>query len=282
MDDRMTISSTIPKPTIQRATPPLKDKKNRGGSAYTIILLAAAILFILATAYTQFNPIDILLSSQNFTTFITQDFLPPKIGSLYNNLGTILTTAEMAVGSSFIAAILALFTSIFGSKHTLHVPAINRIIRGFASFFRNIPPLVWAFILFMSLGVGTDVGFVALFIVTFGFLVRAFIETIDEVSVDALEALTACGAGFWQKIFHGMLPSCLQGFISWFLYCIEVNIRDSTIIGMVGGGGIGLVMITYMKQFHYQNASALILMVAVLIIGVDRLTEFLRKKVDAL
>lgn len=261
---------------------PKRPAAPRGGRAYAVMLFTAAALFILATAYMQFDPMDILLQPQNFIDFLTQDFFPPKFSSLSKNLDTLLITAQMALGSSFLSAVFAFFTSLLGSKYTVRVLWLNRVVRGVASFFRNIPPLVWAFILFMSLGVGTGVGFVALTIVTYGFLVRAFIETIDEVSTGPLEALTACGAGFWQKVVHAVLPSCLQGFISWFLYCVEVNIRDSSIIGMVGGGGIGLVMLTYLKQFKYQSASALILAVAALIIGVDWLTGYLRRKVEAL
>ena len=67
--------------------------------------------------------------------------------------------------------------------------------------------LVWAFILFSSLGIGTGVGFIALLISTFAFMTRAFIEVIDEVSCDAMEGLTACGGTFWQKVCQGIVPT---------------------------------------------------------------------------
>ena len=103
---------------------------------------------------------------------------------------------------------------------------VTRTIRGFATFLRNIPTLVWAFILFSSLGIGTGVGFIALLISTFAFMTRAFIEVIDEVSCDAMEGLTACGGTFWQKVCQGIVPTCLTQFIAWFLYCIELNKRS--------------------------------------------------------
>ena len=68
-------------------------------------------------------------------------------------------------------------------------------------------------------------------------MTRAFIEVIDEVSCDAMEGLTACGGYVLAEGLSGYRTDCLTQFIAWFLYCIELNIRASTIVGMVGGGG---------------------------------------------
>ena len=69
----------------------------------------------------------------------------------------------------------------------------------------------------------------------------------------------------------------MPGFIAWFLYCIETNIRASTILGMVGAGGIGLLMTGYIKQYNYHAASTVIIAIALIIIGVNLLTDYLRK-----
>ncbi len=139
-----------------------------------------------------------------------------------------------------IAAVLAFFVSLFGSEKVSPFPRAAKFVRGFATFLRNIPALVWAFILFSSLGIGTGVGFVALCITSFAFMVRAFVETTEDVSQDCVESLQAVGATFPQRVSQAILPSCLSGFLSWFLYCVEINIRASTIVGMVGGGGVSV------------------------------------------
>ena len=149
---------------------------------------------------------------------------------------------------------------------------------GLATFLRNIPALVWAFILFSSLGIGTGVGFVALCITSFAFMVRAFVETMEDVSQDCVESLQAVGATFPQRVAQAILPSCLSGFLSWFLYCVEVNIRASTIVGMVGGGGVGLTLFSYIKSFRYDIALTIILLIAAMVIVVDQITGKLRKE----
>lgn len=123
-------------------------------------------------------------------------------------------------------------------------------------------------------------GFVALCITSFAFMVRAFVETMEDVSQDCVESLQAVGASFPQRVSQAILPSCLSGFLSWFLYCIEVNIRASTIVGMVGGGGVGLTLFSYIKGFQYDVALSIILLVAVMVILVDRVTERLRKEIQ--
>ena len=119
----------------------------------------------------------------------------------------------------------------------------------------------------------------ALLITSFAFMVRAFVETIEDVSQDCVESLQAVGAGFWQRVWQAILPSCLNGFLSWFLYCIEVNIRASTIVGMVGGGGVGLTLFSYIKGFQYDIAFSIILLIAAMVIVVDRITGKLRKEI---
>ena len=129
-----------------------------------------------------------------------------------------------------------------------------------------------------AVGIGTGVGFVALCITSFAFMVRAFVETMEDVSQDCVESLQAVGATFPQRVAQAILPSCLSGFLSWFLYCVEVNIRASTIVGMVGGGGVGLTLFSYIKSFRYDIALTIILLIAAMVIVVDQITGKLRKE----
>lgn len=248
---------------------------------YTGFLVAAAVLFAVCTALTGFNPGVLAANSDAFWEFITQDFLPPalpKASRIPGVLESVLVTLALAVSSTTIAAILAFFVSLFGSEKVSPFPRAAKFVRDFATFLRNIPALVWAFILFSSLGIGTGVGFVALCITSFAFLVRAFVETMEDVSQDCVESLLTVGASFPQRVSQAILPSCLSGFLSWFLYSVEVNIRASTIVGMVGGGGVGLTLFSYIKSFQYDVALSIILLIAVMVIAVDQITNKLRKE----
>lgn len=249
---------------------------------YTAFLIAALVLFAVCSFLTQFNVMTLISNSGEFWEFISEDFLPPalpKASRIPGVLSSVLVTLALAMSSTTIAAILALFVALFGSEKVSPFPRFAKVVRGFATFLRNIPALVWAFILFSSLGIGTGVGFIALCITSFAFMVRAFVETMEDVSQDCVESLEAVGASFPQRVSQAILPSCLSGFLSWFLYCVEVNIRASTIVGMVGGGGVGLTLFSYIKNFQYDVALSIILLVAVMVIAVDQITNKLRKEI---
>lgn len=248
---------------------------------YTWFLVIVVAVFAVSTAVTGFNAFTLVWHADSIWQFVSEDFLPPrlpKLSSLGNVLESVVVTLALAMSATTIAAILAFLTGLFGSEKISPFPRAAKLVRGFATFLRNIPTLVWAFILFSSLGIGTGVGFIALCITSFAFMVRAFVETMEDVSNDCVESLTTVGATFPQRVSQAILPSCLSGFIAWFLYCIEVNIRASTIVGMVGGGGVGMVLFSYIKTFRYDIACSIILLIAVMVIVVDRLTALLRRE----
>ena len=223
----------------------------------------------------------LIANGDAFWEFITQDFLPPalpKASRIPGIFSSILVTLALAMSSTTVAAVLAFFVSLFGSEKVSPFPRAAKAVRGFATFLRNIPALVWAFILFSSLGIGTGVGFVALCITSFAFMVRAFVETMEDVSQDCVESLQAVGATFPQRVSQAILPSCLSGFLSWFLYCVEVNIRASTIVGMVGGGGVGYVISNSLQGYDYGTAGVAILLVFLVAYFIERIFVRIKKK----
>lgn len=261
-------------------TPPPAVRAER--RAYACFFAALVAVVILCTWGTGFNPFALFAQGDAFWAFFAEDFWPPRMperaGRLEAILGGILVTLAMAIASATVAAVLAFFTALFASERVSPFPRVAPVVRGLATFVRNIPALVWAFILFSSLGIGTGVGFVALGLSSHAFLVRAFAETMEDMSQDCLESLLAVGATFPQRVVHGILPSCMAGLVSWYLYSLEVNIRASAVVGMVGGGGIGLVLFSYIKSFNYHVAFFIILLIAALVIAVDWVTGRLRKE----
>jgi phosphonate transport system permease protein len=244
-----------------------------------VFLIVLLVLFGLSTGFTRFNPIGALLSQGEFWNFILGDFVPPSPGRLESLFRAAMQTIYMALASTGLSTVLALLLSFWGTAAITRSRIINSLVRAFASILRNIPPLVWAFILVAAFGIGTVVGILSLIISTTGYLTRFFIEILDEAAEDTMEPLLSAGAAMPAIISQALIPAAMPGFIAWILYCVELNIRASTILGMVGAGGIGLLLMGYIKQFNYAAASTAILAVAVLIIAVNLLTGYLRKQI---
>ncbi|MDR1245784.1 MAG: ABC transporter permease subunit [Clostridiales Family XIII bacterium] len=244
-----------------------------------IVLLAVIVIVGGATWFARFNPLAIFFEMDTFISFFIKDFFPPQFVFQAENIRALFVTVAMAFAASMTAFLIAGFLSFLGSDTTSPSLILARGIRAVASVFRNVPTLVWAFILFMSFGIGETIGFLALLISSLGFLTRAFIETLDAAAPEIREAAVATGATYWKRVFCFILPDIIPGYISWLLYNVELNIRSSSIVGMVGGGGIGLVLFSYIKMYRYGKAAGIIIQIALLVIAFECVTKNIRKRI---
>ena len=172
---------------------------------YSKIIFISAIILIYTIS-------SIIAGFQNGMAFssipagifwLLQKFIPTQNALQYfpEIMDSVIKTVLLAITSTTISATFALFLAIIGSNSTginIFTKIITKII---ASFFRNIPIVAWALILVFSFKQSQFTGFLALFLITFGYLTRAFSETIDEVASDVIEALKSVGASYFQIIF---------------------------------------------------------------------------------
>ncbi len=188
-------------------------------------------------------------------------------------------TVLMSIAATTVAAVFALLLSLLGSRTTKINRILSIISRGIASLFRNIPLVAWAMILMLAFSQSSLTGYLALFCGSFGFLTRAFIETIDEVSNNSVEALSATGAGYFNIIFQAVLPSSMPQMISWLLYMIETNIRDATLVGMLTGTGIGFYFELYYKSLNYHAASLVVILIVITVITIELISNNIRRMI---
>lgn len=204
----------------------------------------------------------------------------PDAGSL-NKLPAILVklqeTILMSIAATTTASVFALLLALGGSRSTRRHQFFSVVSRGTASFFRNMPLAAWAMVLMLAFSQSPLTGYLALFCGSLGFLTRAFIETIDEVSSYSVEALSATGASYLQIIFQAVLPCSLPLMISWLLYMVETNIRDATLVGILTGTGIGFAFELYYKSLNYHAASLVVITIVVTVIAIEFLSNHVRR-----
>lgn len=186
-------------------------------------------------------------------------------------------TVLMSIAATTLAAFFAIILALTGSRTTRMSSLFSIVARGIASFFRNMPLVAWAMILMLAFNQSPLTGYLALFFGSLGFLTRAFIETIDEVSDNSVEALKATGAGYFHIIFQAVLPSSLPQMISWLLFMIETNIRDATLVGMLTGTGIGFSFELYYKSFNYHAASLVVVLIVITVILIESISNYIRR-----
>ncbi len=248
-------------------------------TAYTLFFLVIAVLFTGSAALTHFDMRDGFYAVPKAIYWMAANLIPDQKAwtRLPKILDKLLETALLSVAVTVLAGICAFSLSLLGSRTTQKGGLGGRMVRMVAAFFRNVPDVVWAMLLMFSFGQNIITGFMALFFTTFGLLTRAFIETIDEVSADCVEALTATGATFLQIVFQGIIPSVITGLITWVLYMIETNIRASTLIGILTATGIGYLFDLYYKRLDFGSASIVVLSIVVLVIGIETVSNKIRK-----
>ncbi|WP_209121623.1 phosphonate ABC transporter, permease protein PhnE [Alkalihalobacillus sp. BA299] len=244
-----------------------------------LFVVAILAVTVWSAKETGFSLITLSSGSQEAFMFIFTDLLPPDFSVLSSLISPALDTIYMSFVAMIIGAIIAAVLAVLTAKTTSPHPALPMMMRGFSSLFRNIPVFIWAILLTASFGLGVLVGTLSLIIVSVGALTRAFAEVLEEIDLGQLEAVRATGASYTQVLAQGVLPQFLPGFLGWSLYMLEINVRASTIIGMVGGGGLGFVIQSNIKLFQYGQVCMGILLILVIVLATEWLTSRVRERI---
>lgn len=245
----------------------------------TLVLLLIMVFCIISSKITDFNSLKGLLSIPDAFLWMITNFIPEanSFSKLPNILNKLIETILLSVAATTVAAGFALFFGVMGSKVTKVNGIISTVSRFIASVSRNVPDAVWAMIFLLSFGQNVLTGYFALFFVSFGVLTRAFIETIDESSINSIEALEASGASYPQIVFQAVIPSSMTQMISWILYMVETNIRSSTLIGILTGTGIGFVFDLYYKSMNYGVASLVVISIVIAVFIIEFISNYVRR-----
>ncbi len=251
-------------------------KRRRQMTIVTVIIVALIIFF---AEITKYDAIKGFTSIPAAIRWMFANFYPnaKSLDKLPSILSKLNETIFLSISSTTTAGVLALVFALFGSRTTKINNFLSSISRFIASIFRNIPVVAWAMILLFSFGQNALTGYFALFFVTFGFLTRVFIETIDEASYESVEALQATGATYFQIVFQAVIPSSLPQLISWLLYMIETNIRSSTLVGILTGTGVGFAFSLYYKSMNYNAASLVVIAIVLTVFVIEIISNYVRR-----
>ena len=249
-------------------------RSNKVWIAFWVLLAFSA-----SCLYLNINIMDMIKGVPTFVSFFVQKFLPPDFSNISQYIPAVVKTVLFAVVGTYVSTFVSLVFGMLMSEVVNPFYPLRMFVRAFVSFLRNIPVLIWASLLVCAFGVGEIVGLLALIIATLGFLARSYSDSLNEISNDKLEALVASGASSAQIWWHGLLPCFVPSLINWTLYSFEINIRASTILGMVGAGGIGVLIQTNIKLFKYHEACAIIIVVVCIVLMSELLTNTIRKLV---
>jgi phosphonate transport system permease protein len=200
-------------------------------------------------------------------------------------------TLAIALGGTLLAmaggSLLALCSSrrvlvgdARGARRAV-LTALNETARLAQDVLRGIPDFAWALLLIPLLGLGTGAGVAALALNVAGILARVYSEMFDAVPERALEPLRAAGVGRLQALVYGILPHARTGLVSFTLLRWECAVRNASVLGVVGAGGLGSEILVRINYGEYEKVLTLLGCTLLLTVGSDLLSGFVRRRLDA-
>jgi phosphonate transport system permease protein len=190
-----------------------------------------------------------------------------------------LETVNIAVFATLIGFTFGFLGSFFAARNTSPGGMMRNLARRTFEIMRAFPEIVIAGFFVAVLSLGPIPAIIAIGIHTVGALGKMFFEVVENADMRAEEGLRAVGAGWVQRMRFGLVPAVLPNFISYFLLRLEINVRASTIIGAVGGGGIGEHLRLSISRGHEAKTIAIVALLLATIIAVDQFSAWLRMRV---
>ncbi|MAT98771.1 MAG: hypothetical protein CL608_16635 [Anaerolineaceae bacterium] len=227
---------------------------------FVTTLLGTAVLFILiALGVTWINLLGI------------REFLPETFAAQLN--------AFLWPGL-ILGLIAALFTLRAPAKHHYAVGlVVYNITRTIFNATRSIEPLMMGFVFVVWVGLGPFAGIMALTLHSVADLGKLFSEEVENIDEGPVEAITATGASQLQRIVYAVVPQITPHYIAYIFYRWDINVRLSTIIGFVGGGGIGFVLQRNINQLLYTRASVMVIAIAIVVVVLDNISARVRSRI---
>ncbi len=196
--------------------------------------------------------------------------------------GKMLETIYLALIGTVISLIITLPLSFLGARNLMHGSGTGKATyaatRTLFSILRSVEVLIIAVMMVTVVGIGPFAGVLALAIHGIGALGKLYSEAIESIDPGPIEAITATGASKLQVVMYGVLPQVVPQFVAFTLYRWDINVRMATIIGLVGGGGIGYILTQYIQSLQWRDAGTAIWMIAAVVMLMDWISAIVREK----
>ena len=207
----------------------------------------------------------------------------PEFGIFDDALFAMIETIYIALLATLISIPITLLISFFTARNLMKgnkiTFAIYYILRIFLNFVRSIEPLIWAIIFSVWVGIGPFAGMIALLVHTIASNAKLYSEAIEGIEQGPVEAITATGANKVQVVWYAVVPQIVLPFLSFTIYRWDINVRMATIIGLVGGGGIGTMLMQYQGLARWHEVGLIVLMIALVVWVMDYVSAKIREAI---
>lgn len=211
------------------------------------------------------------------------DFLsrlwPPNLTVVHVAIAALIETIQMSIWGTTIGAIISLPIAV-ASARNIAPQSLQLLANLLQNAVRSVPSIVLGLFFVAATGLGAPAGTLALSIYTIGYLAKFYQQAIEAVDPRSIEALQVTGASWLQIAQYGILPQVLPLGLGYTLWMFEYNIRAASVLGVVGAGGIGFELVSYIRGFEYTKATTMMLVLLVVVTGIDAISSKLRQRLE--
>ena len=236
-------------------------------------VLAAYLLYVFSLFDLNFERFVVGLG--NGADFINRMF-PPNFTRYNLLIEGLLESLQIGVIATTAGVLLSLPLGFLAARNLMPT-WVTWIARGIIVLCRSFHPVIVAILFVKAVGFGALAGVLALIVASVGFIAKLFAEAIEEISLKQIEAVRSTGASFPNIILFGVLPQVMGRFIGFISYQLDSNLRNSTMVGLVGAGGIGGTLFAAFQRFDYDFVAAILISIIAVIMAGEGLNNIMRK-----
>ncbi|MCB8888343.1 phosphonate ABC transporter, permease protein PhnE [Vreelandella malpeensis] len=209
----------------------------------------------------------------NFLAAFTQPDFISRQGDIIAGLIESLT---MTLTSTVIGVLLAIPVGLGAARNIAPLP-IYALCRAIIAVSRTFQEIIIAILFVVMFGFGPLAGMITLAFATVGFMAKLLAEDIEDLNWRQVEAVRATGAGWWQVMNHAIQPQVMPRLIGLSMYRLDINFRESSVIGIVGAGGIGATLNTSLSRYEYGTAAAILLIIIAIVLASEYASSHVRR-----
>ncbi len=241
-----------------------------------IIIGIIIALLVVASYNVDANPIEFVEGLPNLG-IVVDEMLKVESKYIPTALWAMFETVQMAFIGTVVGVAIALPLSMLAARN-LNSKYVYAPTRALLAATRTFPSILWALLFVIMVGLGPFAGVLAIIMYTVGFIAKLQYEVIETIDSDPMDAINSIGVSKLQLIRYVVIPESASHLLGQMLYMFDYNVRQTSILGLVGAGGIGFYIINYIKFFEYGKAAVFMLVVLVTVLLIDWVSVKIRDK----
>ncbi|MBK9080558.1 MAG: phosphonate ABC transporter, permease protein PhnE [Rhizobiales bacterium] len=239
--------------------------------------IGLAVYTIYATSILDITWARFVTGLDNGAKFLARMFPPNMQADKLDLIATgMIESMQIAVLATFFGVLLSLPLGLAAARN-LAPSWLAWSARGLIAIFRSFHPVIVSILFVKAVGFGALAGILALIVSSLGFVSKLFAEVVEEMNPKQVEAVRATGANFWNVLVMAVFPQVMARFVGLTVYQFDSNIRNSTMVGIVGGGGIGAPLFTAYQRFDYDVVLTILIIIIAIIMVAELVSGRIRR-----